>query len=307
MQNFDNAPDWRKEVNLHLRGLGATAVAAILGVSATAEAQTNLNAPDLVFPGKASELSMFSPLAMGIWKPEGDGPFPAVIIVHSCGGVKGHIGYWRKEAIKRGYVVLVMDSFTSRGSPSCRPMAPVTMDRGVKDIFDATAHLGTLPFVDKSRIAALGFSWGAMAGMLSGSAQYGAEAAPGKTPPGAIASLYPSCQIPPFGNFKGNEYLRQDLSTPTLVLMGGQDTESPAEVCLSRLQKLKERSAPAEWHVYKDATHCWDCSDQHNQRWSPPWAEGRAVVYLYDSSVTAQSADHVFDFFGRRLPASGKN
>jgi dienelactone hydrolase len=307
MQNPGDERNWREEVNLFLRGLGVTAVAAVLGLSVAAKAQTNLNAPDLVFPNKASELSVFSPLAMGIWKPEGNGPFPAVIIVHSCGGLRSHIGYWRKEAIKRGYVVLVMDSFTSRGSPSCQPMAPVTMDRGVKDIFDATAHLGTLPFVDKSRIATVGLSWGAMAGMLSGSAQYGAEAAPGKSPPGAIASLYPSCQIPPFGTFPGNEYLRQDLSTPTLVLMGGQDTESLAEVCLSRLQKLKERSAPVEWHVFKDATHCWDCSDLHNHRRSPPWAEGRTVVFLYDSAVTAQSADLVFDFFGRRLPATAKN
>lgn len=231
-------------MNLLMRGLGATAFAAVLGLSAAAEAQTDLNAPDLVFPREANELSLFSPLAMGIWKPEGNGPFPAVIIVHSCGGVKGQIGYWRKEAIKRGYVVLVMDSFSSRGSPSCRPRAPVTMDRGVKDIFDATAHLGALPFVDKSR---------------------------------------------------------------TLVLMGGQDTDSLAEICLSRLQKLKERSAPAEWHVFKDATHCWDCSDQHNHRWTPPWAEGRSVVYLYDSAVTAQSVDLVFEFFGRRLPATSKN
>jgi dienelactone hydrolase len=295
-------------MNLYFRGLGVTAITAALALSAPSEAQTNLNdAPDLTFPKEASELSLFSPLAMGIWKPEGNGPFPAVIILHSCGGVKGQIGHWRKEAIKRGYVAFVVDSFSSRGSPSCRPLAPVTMDRGVKDIFDATAHLGTLPFVDKSRIASLGFSWGAMAGMLSASAQYGAEAAPGKAPPGAVASVYPSCQIPPFGTFRGNEYLRQDVATPTLVLMGGQDTESPAEECLSRLRKLKERSAPVEWHVFKSATHCWDCSDLHNHRWTPPWAEGRTSVYLYDGDVTAQSVDLVFDFFGRRLPATSKN
>jgi len=288
-------------MKLHFRMLGATALIAALSIPA--EAQTNLNAPDLTFPSEASELSMFSQLSMGIWKPEGNGPFPAVIIVHSCAGVKGHIAHWRKEAVRRGYAAFVMDSFTARGSPSCRPLAPATMDRGVKDIFDATAHLATLPFVDKSRIAAVGFSWGAMAGMLSASAKYGAEGSPGKSPPGAIASLYPSCEIRPFGNFRGNEYLRQDVATPTLVLMGGQDTESPADECVSRLEKLKDRSAPVEWHVFKTATHCWDCSDQHNHRWTPPWAEGRTSHYLYDEAITAQSVDLVFDFFRRRLPS----
>jgi dienelactone hydrolase len=243
---------------------------------------------------------------MGIWKPPGIGPFPAVIIVHSCGGVKGSIEYWRKEAIKRGYVAFVIDSFSSRGSPNCKPMAPVSMDRGVKDIFDATAHLADFPFVDKSRIFAMGLSWGAMAGMLSASAQYGAAAAPGKSPPTAVASLYPSCQIGPFGNFRGNEYLRQDLATPTLVLMGGEDTESPAQECLDRLQKLKARDAPVEWQVFKSASHCWDCSDMHNHRWNPPWAEGRSSTYVYDSEVTARSSDMVFEFFAKRAPAAAK-
>ncbi len=43
--------------------------------------------PDLEFPSKAKELSFFSGLGMGIWKPKGNGPFPAIVLVHTCGGV----------------------------------------------------------------------------------------------------------------------------------------------------------------------------------------------------------------------------
>ena len=91
-----------------------------------------------------------------------------------------------------------------------------------------------------------------------------------------------------------------------LVLMGGKDTETPPEPCLSMLEPLKDRNAPVEWHVFPTATHCRDCSDQYGQRWSPPWAEGRPVIYLYDSKVTDESAEWTFDFLSRRLQIESK-
>lgn len=282
----------------NLRAAIATLVLMSAGL---AVAQVRHAHPDLAFPEEARELSLFSPIAMGIWKPEGTGPFPAVILVHSCGGMKQQLGLWRKESIQRGYVAFIIDAFTSRGSPNCRPAAPIPMARGVKDVLDAAAHLETLPFVDKTRIATIGFSWGAMAGLLAGSTGYTADVAPGRDRVAAAVALYPSCYIGPFGNFPGNEFLRPDLATPTLLLLGRNDTESPAEECLSRAAVQKERGNPLEVHVFEDATHCWDCDDQHGQRRSPPWAGGRQVVYLYDSAITGQSVQRAFEFLGRRM------
>src|SRR5438552_17658276 len=76
--------------------------------------------PDLVFPRESKELGFFpSPVEMGIWKPKGEGPFPALIIVHTCAGLKQQqIGFWRKEAIRRGYAAFVLDSFGPRGGRS---------------------------------------------------------------------------------------------------------------------------------------------------------------------------------------------
>src|SRR5207245_166123 len=77
--------------------------------------------PDLVFPRESKELGFFpSPVEMGIWKPKGEGPFPALIIVHTCAGLKQQqIGFWRKEAIRRGYAAFVLDSFGPRGGRTC--------------------------------------------------------------------------------------------------------------------------------------------------------------------------------------------
>src|SRR2546428_14196068 len=54
--------------------------------------------PDLTFPREAKELSFFSPLAMGIWKPEGEGPLPALSIVHTCVGLSQQICCWCQDA-----------------------------------------------------------------------------------------------------------------------------------------------------------------------------------------------------------------
>src|SRR2546422_11324404 len=54
-------------------------------------------------------------------KPDGPGPFPAVVIMHDCSGLgprsSGAPDRWAKELLGRGYVVLIPDSFTTRGHP----------------------------------------------------------------------------------------------------------------------------------------------------------------------------------------------
>lgn len=273
---------------------GAHSPAAVYAQAASAQ-------PDLVFPKEAKELGFFSPLSMGIWKPAGDGPFPALIMVHSCQGLGQQIVYWRKLAIERGYVAFVIDSFSSRGAPSCSPpprkVAPVRAPRALKDVSDAVEHLKTFRFVEKSKIGVLGWSWGAGVALLAASPSFAATGPFPGLPVSAAVSFYPLCHVSPFGDI-----LRQDVAVPALVLMGGRDNETPPDVCLTRLRTLKERNTAAEWHVFENATHCWDCSDMHNVRQpAPPWGSGGEVVYLYDSKVTDQSAERVFDFLSRHF------
>src|SRR5215472_15448022 len=57
-----------------------------------------------------------------LYRPDGPGPFPAVVIAHDCSGVgprsSGMPGRWAEELVRLGYVVLIPDSFTPRGFPS---------------------------------------------------------------------------------------------------------------------------------------------------------------------------------------------
>ncbi len=241
---------------------------------------------------------------MALYKPEGAGPFPALVLHHQCGGLGGRAGNqsmltWAKEAVAQGYVAMLIDSLGPRGVDTvCMgPKNGVTFFRGAKDALQAAAHLRTLPYVDGKRVALVGFSWGAMVGLLNSSP----SAVPTVTTPrfAAIVSFYPGCFTlrPSIGS--PYELIRPDLDTPLLVMMGGQDTETPAEECLQKLQPIQSKGVALQLHVYPEATHCWDC--KHLDGFSKTDSRGSRVSYKYSEEVTADSRQRMFEFLGQTM------
>src|SRR5205814_6132500 len=60
-------------------------------------------------------------VAMQVVRPDGAGPFPAVVWMHSCAGVvRGarHMNDWTRRLSSMGYVVAIPDSFSQRGYPN---------------------------------------------------------------------------------------------------------------------------------------------------------------------------------------------
>lgn len=94
-------------------------------------------------------------------KPEGQGPFPTVVILHTCGGFTSHVSQdWPSYLSGLGYVVLSVDTFGSRGYARC-PNPYMARQPYVKDAYGALDYLANQPFVDRNRIAVMGFSMGA--------------------------------------------------------------------------------------------------------------------------------------------------
>ena len=162
------------------------------------------------------------------------------------------------------------------------------------------AHLKKFSFVDQERVGLIGFSWGAIIGLLASSKAYAEVFSPAQRF-AAVASFYPACYRPATGNLPELELLRPDTDKSLLVLMGERDTETPPAECLPRLQTLKERGAPVEWHLYPETTHCWDCSSLNN--FSKVDYLGNQIVYHYDKAVTSDSSQRAFAFLARHLKA----
>lgn len=257
-------------------------------------------APDLKFPAEAQTLSSSSPLEMAIYKPEGAGPFPVLFVVHTCGGLRPEIREWTTLALAQGYVVFVMDSYSQRGlKNACAPSTPGNNSRGTKDAFDALEHLKKFTFVDQERIGMIGFSWGAMVGQWVSSKEVARIYSPGGKRFQAAVALYPLCYFPAVRAFREIEFLRADTDKPLLTLMGELDNETPPSDCIPRLESLKAKGAPVEWHVFPQATHCWDCStlDNFSKR---DW-KGTHIVYRYNRETTQDSAKRSFEFLAKHL------
>lgn len=264
--------------------------------------------PDLAFPTEVSSFGPFSSPQMALYKPEGAGPFPALVLHHQCGGLRNDrwqnrsMLEWAKEAIARGYVALLVDTLGPRGAQTVcyGPQNNVTFATGVKDALQAAEHLRKFDFVDKQRIAHAGYSWGAMVGVLASSRLWGESLARGERFAAAVA-FYPGCFTIKPKTMPQYEIVRPDIDRPLLVLMGADDNETPSPDCISRLEPIKAQGAPVEWHVYPNATHCWDCANLHN--FSKTDVRGNRVTYLYDKEVTADSARRMFEFLEKAMPA----
>lgn len=266
-----------------------------------------VRAADLTFPDKPSELGFFSMPAMALYKPTGEGPFPALVIQHQCGGLRSPNGNWQnisilqwaRVAVARGYVTLVIDSLGPRGVDTVCSSAKgnVNFMRAVRDAFQAAAHLKTLDYVDKDRIAHAGFSWGAMVSLALSGKTWGNALGEGTRFTAAVA-FYPGCfTIRPVGGAP-YELLNPDVDRPLLVLMGERDNETPPSDCIPKLQAAKGDADFVQWHVYP-ATHCWDCKNLNN--FQKVDSRGNQVIYQYDEVITKDSETRMFEFLGQSM------
>jgi dienelactone hydrolase len=280
---------------------------AIFFAAATLALAQQPMARDLQFPAEPVAFSAIDRPQMALFKPAGAGPFPALVLVHQCGGLgtrkpNESMLTWAKEAVARGYVALLIDSLGPRGVDTVcyGPKGGLVFARGVRDALQAAEHLQRFDFVDKKRIALAGYSWGAMVSVLASSARWSGNALPGVRFAAAVA-FYPGCFTIRPPTAAAYEIVQPDIDRPLLVLAGGQDTETPAEECVAKLGEAKASGAPVEWYVYPQATHCWDC--RHLDGFSKTDVRGNSVTYRYSMDYTTDSLQRMFQFLDRAMPS----
>ena len=99
-------------------------------------------------------------------RPEGEGPFPGVVVIHEVSGLNDNIEDISQRFADEGYVALAVDLFANRNRAVCMARIIGGMLRGSPDRFgvpDLKAALGVLaeqPSVDAQRLGAIGFCMG---------------------------------------------------------------------------------------------------------------------------------------------------
>lgn len=119
--------------------------------------------------------------------PEGQGPFPAVIMVPDCDGISPHERQWGVKLAEAGYAVHLLDSLFTRNQETGCGDVPAFDQRD--DVRGSLAKLLTLPKIDPERIYVMGWQDGADIALAMAS-----EAPHGMA--GAVV-FYPSCTAEP--------------------------------------------------------------------------------------------------------------
>jgi dienelactone hydrolase len=251
-----------------------------------------------------------------ISKPEGPGPFPAVVIMHDCSGLgprsSGAPGRWARELGTRGYVTLIPDSFTTRGYPDgvCTDASPsrgeVALSRRVADAYAALAHAGALPYVDGRRVGLMGGSHGGSTTLASMAAPQNARDLRAREKGAGFAAavaLYPSCGIT-LGTWRADGTGTYRSVAPLLILIGEKDDWTPAALCVKLAASTQATEHPVAITVYPGALHSFD-SDRPVRfvaaRVNRNAPGGRGATTGGDAAAWADSIRRVVEFFGERL------
>ena len=230
------------------------ALACAAGAAGAAVAAVGTPAPAERIDIPADNVTLHATL----YRPDGDGPFPAVVALHDCGGIIHRpaaqaqlYSEWAKVLVAKGYAVLFPDSFGSRGlGPQCREAhrkVRAWRER-VTDANAARRWLQAQSFVRPERVSLIGWANGGSAALWA----VRPTTAPhndGADFRSAIA-LYPGCRR-----------LREtawSARVPTLILVGGADDWKPAGLCQQMVAGARGRSARAEIVVYPGAYHGFD-------------------------------------------------
>ena len=182
-----------------------------------------------------------------LYQPPGDGPFPAVVSLHGCGGrgSRASEDVAGASVVTLGYALLIVDSFGPRGvADRCGIESGPPVDR-VMDAYGALLWLAKQPFVDPDRIAVVGYSQGAMIA-LSAVARGGVETQFDRHFRAAIA-YYPLCDIS-----------EDAVTVPTLILIGDLDDWTPARDCRTMMAHRSGEGAPIRLVVYPGAYHAFN-------------------------------------------------
>jgi dienelactone hydrolase len=192
-----------------------------------------------------------------MFRPDGNGPFPAVVGMHNCAGLVNSSGTiatryrdWAQQLVKAGFVVLFPDSYGSRGLGNQCANRNQSVRADHERVTDATVArhwLEQQPDVKPDRISLLGWSNGATGVLWTVRPHSGHE---DRSDFRSAVALYPAC--------RRLETTAWSARVPTLILIGALDDWTSVQECERMVAGAKGRSARASIVVYPGAFHDFD-------------------------------------------------
>jgi dienelactone hydrolase len=261
----------------------------------------------LVLAGCAGGMQTLRPAAgsqpairAAIQPPDGAGPFPVVILLHGCAGLRQNTGSWSAALRERGFLVAIPDQFGPRGITEVCSQGDYmnTLFRRIDDSVALVRLLQARPDVRPDRVVVVGFSMGGqLAAELVGESvdhlwTAGGEARPR---PAAGVAVYPPCTNVPLG-----------FAAPLLIIAGGADDWTPAATCARRVEDRAHLPRPPRLLVIPGAHHSFDEPEARGlvtlrqvRNGNSPTGFGATIGY--DAAATREAQRAALAFLDRHM------
>lgn len=204
--------------------------------------------------------------------PEGEGPFPAVLMIHEWWGLNQDVVIMARALAEHGFAVLAADSF--RGELATSVPQAISLNRSTPDeqiygdLDAALAFLRSRDAVDADRVATMGFCFGGRQAMHLGIRSEGLA---------AVVTLYGSGLVTEpdeMGNLAANG--------PVLGIFGEDDNSIPLREIRAFEAGLGEIGARHTITVYEDVGHAFVKSSTYDDEGAAGEAWEQLVGFLTD-------------------------
>lgn len=229
--------------------------------------------------------------------PAGAGPFPAIVLLHGCEGMKQFQNDWAAYLTEKGYATLVVDSFSARGQdgPICDRVNSERRSKLVSgrvfDAFGALQYLTEQPNISADRIAVL--AWTRETGISlvneDSSSQFFKERF------AAAVQFYPEC----FSTSAGGKFF-----APLLVLYPSENDWSVEKDCVALA--AKSTGISPDLRIYEGAYHGFDDPEFSGGVSKDSWQNiyktpPKSVTVLYDPQFTERARGEILEFLDQSL------
>jgi carboxymethylenebutenolidase len=177
-----------------------------------------------------------------LYTPDGQGPFPAIVVIHEWWGLTDWVKDQASKLADQGYAALAIDLY--RGKVATDPeqahelMRGVPEDRALRDLHAAVVYLQSQPGIKKDRIGSIGWCMGG-----------------GYSLDVALQEPKLKATVINYGHLATDPDALKKINAAILGNFGAKDQGIPPDDVTKFEQTLKQDGKKVDIKIYSDAGH----------------------------------------------------